>query len=178
MTNYLLAAVLLLASPQFLKTNQDVSVTFDHEAQFAKYKTYKWVPVEGAQHLDDLTADQLIGTFNVELEKKGLKKSEDKPDLYIAYQVAHGNQKNLSHFDLGASYGSNAGATTANGGASTAIVHSGLLVLDMYDAATKKLIWRGVVSNAISADAKPDKKQKLMDEGVEKLLKQYPPQVK
>ncbi|HTZ48044.1 MAG TPA: DUF4136 domain-containing protein [Verrucomicrobiae bacterium] len=175
MMNYFLAAVLLLASPQFLKTNQDVSVTFDHEAQFAKYKTYKWVPVQVAQHLDDLTADQLIGTFNAELEKKGLKKLEDKPDLYIAYQVAQGNEKKLSQFDLGATYGSGAGGTAASGGASTTIVHSGLLVLDIYDAATKKLIWRGVVSNVIAPDAKPDKKQKQMDSGVQKLLKDYPP---
>lgn len=175
MMNYFLAAVLLLATPQFLKTNQDVSVTFDHEAQFAKFKTYKWVPVESAQHLDDLTADQLVGTCNAELAKKGLKKLDDKADLYIAYQVAQGNEKKMSHFDLGATYGSGAGATSATGGASTTIVHSGLLVLDMYDAATKKLIWRGVVSNAIAADAKPDKKQKQMDAGIEKLLKDYPP---
>jgi hypothetical protein len=178
MRHYFLAAVLLLASPQFIKTNQDVNVTFDHEAQFTKYKTFKWVPVENAQHLDDLTADQLVGTFIVELEKKGLKKSEDKPDLFIAYQIAQGNEKKLSHFDLGASYGSGAGATTASGGASTTIVHSGLLVLDIYDAASKKLIWRGVVSNAIAADAKPDKKQKQMDSAIDKLLKNYPPEAK
>jgi hypothetical protein len=175
MMNYFLAAVLLLGSPQFLKTNQDVNVTFDREAQFAKYKTYKWVRVESAQHLDDLTSDQLVGTFNAELAKKGFKKLEDKPDLYIAYQVAQGNEKKLSHFDLGAAYGSGAGGSAANGGARTTVVHSGLLVLDMYDAETKKLIWRGVVSNAISADAKPDKKQKQMDSGVQKLLKDYPP---
>ena len=178
MLNYLLATVLLLASPQFLKTNQDVDVNFDHEAQFAKYKTYKWVPVEGARHLDDLTADQLVGTLNVALEKKGLKRADDKPDLYIAYQVASGNEKKLSHFDVGASYGSGAGATSGNGAATVTTVHTGLLVLDLYDAATKKLIWRGVVSNAIAADAKPDKKQKQMDQGVEKLLRQYPPQAK
>lgn len=177
MMNYLLAAVLLLASPQFLKTNQDVSVNFDQQAQFAKFKTYKWVPVEAAQRLDDLTADQLTGTLNVELEKKGLKRSEDKPDLYIAYQIANGNEKKLSHFDVGASYGSGTGGA-ANGGASTTVVHSGLLVLDMYDAATKKLIWRGVVSNAFAVDAKPDKKQKQMDSAVDKLLKNYPPATK
>lgn len=177
MMNHLLATVLLLASPQFLKTNQDASVNFDQQAQFAKYKTYKWVPVEAAQHLDDLTADQLVGTLNVALEKKGLKRSDDKPDLYIAYQIASGNEKKLSHFDVGASYGSGTGAT-GTGGANTTVVHSGLLVLDMYDAATKKLIWRGVVSNAIATDAKPDKKQKQMDSAVDKLLKNYPPPAK
>ena len=152
MMNSLLATVLLLASAQFLKTTQDVSVNFDHTAQFAKYKTYKWVPVAAPQHLDDLTADQLIGTLTVALDKKGLKRSEDKPDLYIAYQVANGNEKKLSQFDVGASYGSGTGAA-GNGGASTTVVHSGLLVVDMYDAASKKLIWRGVVSNVIRSFA-------------------------
>lgn len=42
----------------------------------------------------------------------------------------------------------------------------------------KQLVWRGVVSNAIDANAKPDKKQKHMDKAIEKLLKEYPPQKK
>ena len=155
-----------------------MNVNFDRGAQFAQYHTYKWAPVESAQRLDDLTADQLVGTLNVALEKKGLKRSEDKPDLYIAYQVARGDEKKLSHFNAGASYGSGAGATSGTGAATVTTVHTGLLVLDLYDAGTKKLIWRGVVSNAFAADAKPDKKQRQMDQAVEKLLKQYPPQVK
>jgi Domain of unknown function (DUF4136) len=158
---------------------QNTSVNYDKNTDFSQFKTYKWVNIENAQHLDELTADQLAGTVETELAKKGLKKlPSDKADLFIGYQIARGKEKQLSQYNVGASYGSAAGATAGTGGATTTVVHTGLLVLDMYDAETKQLIWRGVVANAIDADAKPDKKQKHMDQGVAKLLKDYPPQKK
>jgi hypothetical protein len=173
-----LASLLLIVAVGRLAA-QNASANYDKNTDFSKYKTYKWVNIENAQHVDDLTADQLAGTVESELAKKGLKKSQtDKADLLIGYQVARGKEKQLSQYNVGASYGSAAGATGGTGGAATTVVHTGLLVLDMYDAASKQLIWRGVVANAIDADAKPDKKQKHMDQGVAKLLKDYPPQKK
>jgi Domain of unknown function (DUF4136) len=176
MKKYFLLAALLLSVGAGHAAAQTGSASFDPKADYPNYKTYKWVKIESPQRLDDLTADQLIGTLEVELAKKGLSKSEtDKADLFIGYQVARGNEKPLSHLGIGASYGSAAGAKTGTAGASTTVVHSGQLVLDMYDSTTKQLIWRGVVSDAIDANAKPDKKQKHMDKAVEKLLKDYPP---
>ena len=158
---------------------QSVNYTFDKGAVFSGYKTYRWVNIENAQHLDDLTADQLMGTVEVALAKKGLTKSpSDAADLLIGYQIARGNEKQLSHFNIGGAYGSAAVATSGTAGATTATVHSGQLVLDMYDSQRKQLVWRGVLSQAIDANAKPDKKQKHMDKAIEKLLKNYPPQQK
>jgi hypothetical protein len=176
MKRYFLLAFVLLALGVGRVTAQGVNYSFDKNANFYNYKTYKWVSVESGQQLDGLTADQLIGTLGTELGKKGLTESQsDKADLYIGYQIARGNDKQLRHYDFGASYGSAAGATSGTAGATTTIVHSGQLVLDMYDSARKQLVWRGVVSNAIDANAKPDKKQKHMDKAIEKLLKDYPP---
>jgi hypothetical protein len=46
------------------------------------------VTIENSQQLDKLTEDQLIGTLQVELSKKGLIKSDsDNTDLYIGYQI-------------------------------------------------------------------------------------------
>jgi hypothetical protein len=147
------------------------------DTDFVKYKTYQWVKIENAQHLDALTEEQLIGTLDLQLAKKGLTKSQsDKPDLWIGYQIAREGDKHISQSNLGASYGSAAGATAATGTMTMNVVHTGQLVLDMYDGEKKNLVWRGVVSNAIEADAKPDKKQKHMDKAVEKLLKDYSPQ--
>jgi len=158
---------------------QSVSYSLDKSADFYKYKTYKWVSIQNAQQLDELTSDQLIGTVDAELAKKGLTKMQsDNADLYIGYQIGSGKEKQLRNYNIGASYGSPAGGNMGTAGATTTIVHSGQLALDMYDAAKKQLVWRGVVSNSIEADAKPDKKQKHMSKAIEKLLKGYPPQKK
>lgn len=157
---------------------QNTGVTFDKNTDFSKYKTYKWVTIPHAEHLDELTNDQLIGTLNVELAKKGLKKSDsDKADLYIGYQIAPGKNKPLNQYKVGGSYGP-AGGGAGTAGATSTVVHTGQLVLDMYDSGTKQLVWRNVVAHAFDPDANPDKKQKRMDRAVEKLLKDYPPQKK
>jgi hypothetical protein len=48
----------------------------------------------------------------------------------------------------------------------------------MYDAAEKKLVWRGSASKTLDTKAKPEKRQKNLRKGVAKLLKNYPPQPK
>ena len=175
MKKYFLFAYVLLALGVSRVAAQSPSYGFDRNADFSKYKTYKWVSIESAQHLDDLTADQLIGTLDMELAKKGLRKSpSDNADLYIGYQIARGNAKQLDHYDLGAAYEPAAQATSGTAGETTTTVHSGPLVLYIYDAARKQLVWWSALSNAINADADPGKKQKQMDKAIAKLLKDYP----
>jgi hypothetical protein len=165
----LMPALFVLAISTVLAQN----VSFDKKADFFKYKTYKWVPIPNAQAVDELTAEQLTGTLEVELAKKGLTKTQsEKADLYIGYQIAGGNGKKAH---IGLAYGSGVAGSNASGAATTTTVHSGELVLDMYDSSSKQLVWRGVVSNPVDREAKPDKRQKHMDQTVQKLLKDYPP---
>jgi hypothetical protein len=49
----------------------------------------------------------------------------------------------------------------------------GTLELDMVDTQTKKLVWRGSASDALSN--KSDKNIKNLDKGVQKMLKNFPP---
>jgi hypothetical protein len=175
----ILSLILAMVLGAGVASAQSEVATFDKNTDFSKYKTYKWVNIPSSKKLDDLTADQLIGTLNVELAKKDLKKSDsDKPDLYIGYQIIPAKDKHLNHLNLGMAYGAPAGGTSGSTATSTTVVHSGQLILDMYDANTKQMVWRGMVPDAIDANAKPDKKQKHMDRAVERLLKNYPPEKK
>ena len=60
----------------------------------------------------------------------------------------------------------------------TSTIRIGSLVLDMYDAAAKKLVWRGIASKQIDEKAKPEKRIKNLDKGTAKMLKNYPPKMK
>jgi hypothetical protein len=168
------AALVSEAQLPQLPPNQSVAYDADRNANFLNYKTYKWVEAPGTDQLDELTASQLIGTLQVELTRKDLNKLDaDNADLYIAYQITNGKQKPVKSETIGGAYGSDGASGSA--GASVTTVHTGQLTLFMWDAATKKLIWRGTVANAIDADAKPEVKQKHMSQGIEKMLKKYPP---
>ena len=47
------------------------------------------------------------------------------------------------------------------------------LVVDTYDAKSKQLIWRGSTEDALSD--KPEKNEKNLVKGVEKMFKDFPP---
>jgi hypothetical protein len=55
---------------------QDVRYDFDKDKDFSKYKTYKWVPIKGADQPDDLTAKQVTAAIDTELASKGLTKTD------------------------------------------------------------------------------------------------------
>jgi hypothetical protein len=57
----------------------------------------------------------------------------------------------------------------------TSTIYIGQLALDMYEAAPKKLVWRGTASKTIDTEAKPEKQQKNLTKAVAKMLKNYPP---
>ena len=51
----------------------------------------------------------------------------------------------------------------------------GTLVLDIYDPATKQLVWTGRATKTLEPGANEQKKQKNLDKAMQKLLKNYPP---
>ena len=165
---------------------QDVRYDFDKDKDFSKYKTYKWVPVKGADQPDELTGKQITDAVDTQLAAKGLSKTDsDTADLYLGYQTAIGTEKQFTSFNTGWGYGPGwGGGWYGYGGGmgttygSTSTVYVGQLDLSMYDSAQKQLVWRGVASKTLDPKAKPDKKQKNVTKAVEKLLKNYPPQTK
>lgn len=173
-------AILFLSASAFA---QDVSFNFDMTADFAKYKTYHWEKHPNSKDLDDLTMTQLAAAFDTELGKKGLtKKNDGNSDLAIVYQLSVKQEKELTTFSSGYGMGPGWGGSWYGGtGTSTTSVNTitnGSLALDIYDASSKKLIWRGVATKSLDPNAKPDKKQKNMAKGAQKLLKNYPPMIK
>jgi hypothetical protein len=163
---------------------QDVRYNFDKNADFSKFKSYKWVPIKDADRVSDVADKQIKDAVEAELATKGLTKVEgDDANLYIGYQPAVGEEKQLTSYSTGYGYGPGWGGGWYGGGmgtttTSTSTIYKGQLTLDMYDSAAHDLAWRGVVSKTIDPKAKPEKFQKNLAKAVKKLLKNYPPPVK
>jgi hypothetical protein len=179
----LTGVVLLLSLTGAAALAQDVRYNFAAGATFEKFKTYKWVQIQGGERVDQLTDQQLKSALDAELGKKGLQRTEnDNADLYIAYQVALSAEKQLTMFNSGWGYGPGWGWYGYGGGgistATTSTIPIGELTLDMYDPAAKQLVWRGIATKTLDPKAKPEKRQKNIAKGVAKLLKNYPPEKK
>jgi hypothetical protein len=176
-----IAVLLTIASTAL---GQDVRYNFDKESDFAKFKTYKWVALKGANPVDDITDKQIKDAVDAQLATKGLSKVDgDNADLFVGYQTAIGTEKQFTSYDTGWGagpgygrgwYGGGGGMTTGQ----TSTIYTGQLAVDMYNPTGHTLIWRGVVSKTLDPKAKPEKRQKNLTKALTKLFKNYPPQVK
>ena len=175
--------IAMLAAVSFA---QDIRYNFDKGANFERYHSYKWVDIKGSPKLDQLADQQVKAAIEAGLAKKGLiKATGENADLWIGYQVTIGQEKEFSSYSTDFGYGPGWGRGWYGGGmgstmttGQTTTIHIGELGLDMYDPEQKQLVWRGTATKTLDPKAKPEKRQKNLAKGIDKLLKNYPPQVK
>ena len=164
--------VLLFASASFA---QQVKTDYDRGADFSQFKTYTW---EKVQTQDQLWVDRIKEAVNTALAAKGLTPVESGGDMAIVAIEMTKNQQTLNTFydGFGGGWGWRRGGGFGGFGDATTTTDTykvGTLVVDMFDAHTKKLVWRGSASDTLSD--KSDKNIKNLDKGVEKMFKQFPP---
>jgi uncharacterized protein DUF4136 len=164
-------ALTLLLAACALTLAQEVSTNSMPGVDFSKYHTYKWVTIEGATYPNQIIDAQIKLAVDTQLAAKGLTKVDgDKADLLIGYQTSVSTEKQWNAYGTG---GFRWGGGMASAQQST--IATGTLVLDMYDPATKQLVWTGRASKTLDPGANQDKKQKNLDNAMKKLLKNFPP---
>lgn len=153
-----------------LASAQDVRYNYMPGTNFAKYHTYKWVAIEGASHPNQIVDAQIKQAVDSQLASKGLTKTDsDKADLYVGYQIAVDQEKQWNAYGMGGRWGG--GMATAQ----QSTISIGTLVLDMYDPATKQLVWTGNATKSLDPSSNQEKNQKNLNKAMQKLLKNFPP---
>ncbi|UCF38889.1 MAG: DUF4136 domain-containing protein [Acidobacteriota bacterium] len=180
MNNYLrigsILFLLLFSSACDLKTTVD----YDRNADFSAVKTYAWAEQEQAE-INDLNQKRIVSAVESQLALKGLKAVDSDPDVYVAYFTDDDEQVVVDTTHMGYGYGPGMYWDPFWGGGmgmstSTSRVRTytqGTLVVDLYHADEKQLVWRGVVTATVNED--PRKLEKQINKGVAKLFKKYPP---
>jgi hypothetical protein len=168
-----LASVFVAVFLSWSAMAQDVARQYDRSADFSKYRTFKWVALEGGSQVSQLIEQNIREVVNAQLAKKGLRLAEgDAPaELYVAYQATIDSQKELNWYNSGGYWGWGGGM----GSATTSTIHVGTLAIDFYDAAERKMIWRGTATKTLNPSGNPDKNYKNLQKAVAKLLKEFPP---
>jgi Domain of unknown function (DUF4136) len=164
----LLVALLLISR---IVTAQDVHTNSMPGTDFSKYHTYKWVAIEGASHPNQIVDQEIKQAVDAQLAAKGLTKTDgDKADLYVGYQTALDQQKQWNGYGMGGGvrWGGMATATSST-------INVGSIVLDMYDPATKQLVWTGTATKTLNPSSNQQKNEKNLNNAMAKLLKNYPP---
>jgi hypothetical protein len=153
---------------------QDVGYNYVPGTNFSKYKSYKWVEIQGVKYPNQLLDTQIKQAIDSQLAMKGLTQTDaDHADLYVTYQAAITQQLQWSTYGMGGGWYWGGMVTTTS-----SIINVGTLVLDIYDAAVKQLIWRGDATKTLNPSKDPQKNLQRLQKAMAKLLKNYPPPIK
>jgi Domain of unknown function (DUF4136) len=151
---------------------QQVKTDYDRSANFGQYKTYSW---EKVQTQNQLWAPRIQEAVNATLAAKGLTPVASGGDIAIVAIETTQNQQTLNTFYDGFGGGWRWRGFGGFGDSTTTVENYkvGTLVVDLFDAHTKALIWRGSSSDTLSD--KSDKNIKNLDKGVQKMFDHFPP---
>jgi hypothetical protein len=152
---------------------QQVKTDFDHQAKFAQYKTYSWQDVKVK---NPLWNDRIKNAVDSQLQAKGLTRVDSGGDVAIVAIATTQTERTLNTFYDGFGGGWRWRGFGGMGESTTTEqdYKEGTLVVDLYDANTKQLIWRGTAEDTLSDKA--EKNEKNLDKGVAKMFKKFPPE--
>ena len=168
-----IAAVAFLGlSAAACATSMSVSSHVDRTVDFAPYRTFDWGPADalptGDPRLDanPFFKDHLQGEVEKQLAGRGLTVGPaGTADLLIHYHASISRRIDVAGVDRNYGYGGQAREYDA-----------GTIVLDLVDARTQRVIWRGWAQDAVSGMLDDeDTMARKIHEAVTRMLAQLPP---
>ena len=157
---------------------QKIMIQYDHEADLAKIRSYQWRThrvFEQNPELKDVysTGIQLVlEAGNAELMKRGLQPVESEPDIFVTFFMLTKDVQQIKTTDITAwnSYYWYAAPTWTITELEQFV--RGMLVIDIVDGRTLKLLWRASCGEEIKDMRKRDQK---INKVVKKAFERFPP---
>ena len=165
-TRFAICAMLLCIAST-IAVGQQVSVNYNHDASFAQYHTYAWGSNNDNQIQNSILTQVAQQDINTAMEGKGLQMVQESqnPDLIL---TASGGMKRQTSYSAWGMRGIGGGM----GGISPEQSVEATLIVDLYDAKTKSLVWRGIGQNTLNNNG--NKNQEMVEKAVQKMFKQWP----
>jgi hypothetical protein len=156
--------------------NIRVKSDYDRKTNFSQYSTYDWLPVKDIELknnpliYNELTDKRVKTAVNELLPGRGITLNNSNPDLRIHYHIIV-EDRTVVRPDL---YGSYSSPYWSRNPVSSYPFREGTLILDLMDAHTNALVWRGWSINILDGNdiELPEEKIKL---AVARILENFPP---
>jgi Domain of unknown function (DUF4136) len=156
----------------------DVHIDYDHSANFSKYRTFTLLKDSAPEN--SLMEDRIAGFVTNRLMAKGLKPVPADADLNVRVKTSTVEKQVLNTYYDGA-WGPGwgwgwGGPGWAGPGWATTYVNTYLeatTVVDLLDATSEKMVWRGTATGSISH--KPEKAAKKYAKRIAEMFEEYPP---
>jgi hypothetical protein len=146
---------------------QQVSVNYNHEANFSQFHTYAWGSNNKNAIQNSILAQVAQQDIEAAMTSKGLQKvpESQNPDLIL---TASGGEREQTSWNAWGMRGIGGGM----GGISPEQNVISTMVVSLYNAKAQELVWRGIAQDTLSNNG--DKNQKEVHNAVNKMFKQWP----
>lgn len=173
MRSWTIALTAVLVAVSAAAFAQNVTYDFDRTANFGAFRTYAWV--KGTELDDPLNHQRIVSAVDAQLAARGFRKVEPgaTPDVLVAYHATFDRDLQVTGFSTG--WGGYRFGGNRTGSARAEEILVGTLVVDVVDARTHTIVWRGVASKDVDVKASPEKREKNIQRAAGKLFKNYPP---
>jgi len=144
---------------------QQIISDYDHQTNFSQYKSYSWQQISAP---DSIWGDRIKNDVDAQLAAKGWVRLDKGGDAVLCATSSDGEAATVEHF-----YGGWGPGWRWRGWSEPVPFDQGTLVVDIFDAKTQSLVWRGFAEQAVSN--KDQKNINKLEKMVSKLFKNFPP---
>src|SRR5271155_2291359 len=151
-TRFALCAMLVCLTST-IAFGQQVSVNYNHSQSFAQFHTYAWDINDPNRIANSILAQSAVSDIDSAMQGKGFSKVDlsANPDLIVT--VSGGMKQETSYSAWGMR-----GIGGGMGGITPEQNVEGTLVVSLYSASQKALVWRGIGQNTLSNNGNKNQK--------------------
>lgn len=146
---------------------QQVSVNYNHDADFSQFHTYAWGSNNANAIKDSILAQVAQQDINAAMQSKGLTMVQENqnPDLLL---TANGGMREQTSWNAWGmrGWGGGMGSITPEQNV------EGTMIVDLFNAKSQELVWRGIAENTLNN--KGSKNQEMVRKAIDKMFKQWP----
>lgn len=145
-----------------------VSTDFDSAVDFSEFNTYSWMqmPPGVGQDTDALMAARIKKAIDSRLSDNGLEKTSDDPDLLVVYHTGKQSQIKINAWGYG---------YWEQDSADLPAYEVGTLIVDLVNASTHKLVWRGSAKDALPDTPSARERTERVNAAVAEIFNDFPP---
>lgn len=183
----ILASLIVFLVAQNLSFAQ-VNADYEKSTDFTKYKTYTFAGWQknSDQLLNDIDKKRVLEAFKAEFASRNMTLVTENGDAAVSlYLVIDKKTSTTAYTDFNGGMGYGVGMRRGWGmgvggdgiGSATTTYNTddyeeGTMVVDLYDATSKTLIWQGTLQSVVSDNA--SKRDKTIPKKISKLMGKYP----
>lgn len=158
-------------------SSMKVWTDYSTAADFNAFKTFQFKDTDNIiTGANQLVHQRIVDAITREMQAKGFTKVDSDPHVYVNFYGKVSEQVVLNTMHLGYSWGPSWRWSTAGLGHTTTTVSTydrGTLVIDVWEASEKDLVWRGTIEKTLSNN--PEKTNHRLNQGIERAFRSFPP---